>query len=293
MTLTTGARSLSFKKAAIIGVGLIGGSLARVLKSRGLAGEIHGAGRSRQSLERALRLGVIDRMSEIFAAVENADLVVLAMPVGSFESVLSGIASKLKAGAIVTDVGSVKSGPVRLMETILPPGVRSVGGHPIAGREQSGVEASVETLFQGARCILTPTAATDPGALDVVKQLWEAAGSTVTVMAPEKHDHIFAAVSHMPHVAAYAMMASVSELGGDQDPYIAYTGGGFRDFTRIAASSPEMWRDICLANARNVEEMIDRYLFALNRIKKAVHRGDAARLERIFNAASTMRRGMQ
>jgi prephenate dehydrogenase len=282
-----------FNKVTIIGVGLIGGSLAKVMKAKKLAGEIHGAGRSRETLEQAIRLGVIDRMGQNSVhAVENADLVVLATPVGTFEPIVSEIAPHIKKGAVLTDVGSVKGELVKALEKLLPPAVHFVPGHPIAGREKHGVGAASETLFQGARCILTPTASTDAGALEAVRSLWIEAGMNVIIMDPDKHDHIFAAVSHLPHVAAFAMMSSVAELNEGPDQYISFSGAGFRDFTRIAASSPEMWKDICLANRQNIVEMIDRYLLVLNRMKKAVQTGDGKRIERLFRQASEARRGM-
>lgn len=283
-----------FPKVAIVGVGLIGGSLARVLKAQKLGGEIVGAGRSSATLELARKLGVIDRACASAAqAVEDADLVVLATPVGTFETIVREIGPQMKQGAILTDVGSVKGTLARKLGNIVPPGIHFVPGHPIAGRERHGVAEADETLFQGARCILTPVEQTGPGALDAVSALWTAAGATVTVMDPDKHDHVFAAVSHLPHVAAYAMMCAVAELGAGSDQYLNFSGAGFRDFTRIAASSPEMWRDICLTNAENVVDMIDRYQFSLNRMKKAIHRGDTRRLEDLFRQASDVRREMR
>jgi prephenate dehydrogenase len=284
---------IHFNKVTIIGVGLIGGSLARVLKARKMAGEIHGAGRSRRSLEEALRLGVIDRMDQsVSEAVMGADLVVLASPVGSFEQVVQDVAPGLKEGAILTDVGSVKGELVKKIESVLPPGVSYVPAHPIAGKEKSGVAESSETLFRGAKCIITPTPKTDPHALDAMKAVWDAAGASVILMDPDIHDHVFAAVSHLPHVAAYALVCSVADLHAGPENYISYTGGGFRDFTRIAASSPEMWRDICLMNRKNIVEMIERYQLSLNVLKKAIHRGDVAKIEKILRSASDVRRGL-
>jgi prephenate dehydrogenase len=286
--------ALFFKKATIIGVGLIGGSVARVLKARNLAGEIHGAGRSRDTLERAIRLGVIDRMGQSSVhAVEQADLVVLATPVGTFESIVREVGPHLRPGAILTDVGSVKGDLVRRLEDLLPPGVHYVPAHPIAGRERHGVEAASEELFRGARCILTPTERTDETALEAVASLWKEAGMQVLTMAPDRHDHVFAAVSHLPHAAAYAMVNTVVEFSEGADSYLSFSGAGFRDFTRIAASSPEMWRDICLLNGRNIVEMIEHYQFSLNRIKKAIKHKDGRRLEQLFRTASDIRRGMQ
>jgi prephenate dehydrogenase len=282
-----------FNKVTIIGVGLIGGSFARVLKAQKFAGEIHGAGRSRETLEKAIRLGVIDHMGKSSAhAVENADLVVLATPVGTFESIVREIAPHLKKGMILTDVGSVKGSLVRTIEGLMPAGAHYVPGHPIAGREKHGVGEATETLFRGARCILTPTERTDARAVSEVRAVWEAAGAAVVIMDPDGHDHVFAAVSHMPHVAAFAMMSAVADLSAGNEQYLDFSGGGFRDFTRIAASSPEMWRDVCLANAKNVVDMIDRYQFALNRMKNAIYRSDARKIERLFREASDARREM-
>ena len=286
--------SLFFNKVTIIGVGLIGGSLAKVMKAQKLCGEIHGAGRSRETLEQAIKLGVVDHIGRGSAhAVEHADLVVLATPVGTFESIVREIAPHLMKGAILTDVGSVKGGLVRTIEGLLPPGAHYVPGHPIAGREKHGVGAASEELFRGTKCILTPTAKTDAKALEAVTALWTAAGMNVVIMEPEQHDHIFAAVSHLPHAAAYAMVSTVAEFSAGADNYTTFSGAGFRDFTRIAASSPEMWRDICLLNGKNIVEMIEQYQFALNRIKKAVKHNDGQSLEVLFRSASDVRRGMQ
>lgn len=286
--------SLFFNKVTIIGVGLIGGSVARVLKAKGLAGEIHGAGRGRETLERAVRLGVIDHMGQSSVhAVEHADLVVLATPVGTFASIVREIGPHLRKGTILTDVGSVKGGLVRELEALLPEDVQFVPAHPIAGREKHGVEAASEDLFRGARCILTPTERTEGAALEAVASLWKAAGMNVTTMTPERHDHVFAAVSHLPHAAAYAMVNTVVEFSEGTENYISFSGAGFRDFTRIAASSPEMWRDICLLNGKNIVEMIEQYQFSLNKIKKAIKHQDGAKLERLFRAASDIRRGMR
>ena len=285
--------ALHFNKVTIIGVGLIGGSLARVLKDRGLAAEITGAGRSRETLELALKLGVIDHMGHGMShAVESSDLVVLASPVGVFETVVREIAPHLKKGSILTDVGSVKGGLVRTIEALLPAGVHYVPGHPIAGKEKHGVAESSGALFLDAKCILTPTEKTDAQALETVKSLWHAAGAKVLIMSPAAHDHIFSAVSHLPHAAAYAMVNTVAEYNEGAENYIAFSGAGFRDFTRIAASSPEMWRDICLLNGPNIVEMIERYQASLARIKKAIQHQDGVKLEKLFQSASVLRRGL-
>jgi prephenate dehydrogenase len=280
-----------FNNVTIIGVGLIGGSLARVLKAKNLAGRITGAGRSRTTLEQALKLGVIDRMGNgATYAVEDADLVLLASPVGTFEKIVREIGPRLKPGAILTDVGSVKGALIKTIEDAVAAGSHYVPAHPIAGREKSGVAESTETLFQGRRCILTPTAKTDPRALETVRGMWQAAGAEVTVMDADLHDKIFAAVSHLPHVAAFAMMCAVAELNTGTEDYVQFSGAGFRDFTRIAASSPEMWRDICLMNRDNLIPMIDRYLFSLNRFKREIGAGDVKRLEQHLKSASDARK---
>lgn len=285
---------IPFNKATIIGVGLIGGSLAKVLKDKNLAREITGSGRSSQTLELALRTGVIDRIGRASSqAVEGADLVVLASPVGAFEQIVTEIGPSLKKGAILTDVGSVKGAMVKRIEALLPAGVHYVGGHPIAGKEKHGVGEASETLFRGAKCILTPTARTDPQALEAVKALWLAAGANVVLMDPDAHDHIFAAVSHLPHAAAFAMVSTVAGFNTGPENYINFSGAGFRDFTRIAASSPEMWRDVCLLNGKNIIEMIEQYQSLLNRIKKAIQNQDAATLEKLFRSASETRRGLE
>jgi prephenate dehydrogenase len=284
---------IRFNNVSIIGVGLIGGSLAKVLRAAGLAGSITGAGRSRETLDLALRTGVIDRIGEsTVRAIEGADLVVLSSPVGSFEAVSREMGPHLKKGAILTDVGSVKGELVRKIEACLPAGAHYVPGHPIAGKEKFGVAEASETLFRGSKCILTPTEKTDPQALDAVKEMWKAAGANVIVMDPDVHDKVFAAVSHMPHVAAFAMMCAVADLNTGTEDYISFSGAGFRDFTRIAASSPEIWRDICLLNRQNIVTMIERYQVSLNRFKEDILEGEGKRLEKNLTVASDMRRGL-
>ena len=286
--------SFLFNNVTIIGVGLIGGSLAKVLKAKGLAGRVLGSGRSRESLELAIRLGVIDAMGQGPAyGVEDADLVILASPVGTFVRIMQDIAPHLKKGAIVTDVGSVKGSLVRSIEQVLPDGRHYVPGHPIAGREKSGVAEAAENLFDGKRCILTPGPATDAKALDLVRRVWIAAGALVTEMDADLHDKVFSAVSHLPHVAAFAMMSAVAELNTGTEEYLKFSGAGFRDFTRIAASSPEMWKDICLMNRENLVQMIDRYLAALNQFKREIAAGDERLLEKHLQLASAARRGLE
>jgi prephenate dehydrogenase len=285
---------IHFNNVTIIGVGLIGGSLARVLKTKKLADRITGAGRSRNTLELAAKLGVVDRVGQSLAqSVMDADLVVLASPVGTFETIVREIGPHLKRGAILTDVGSVKGELVKKIEDAMPQGPQYVPAHPIAGGEKSGVAESTETLFQGRRCILTPTTKTDQQALESIRALWSATGAEVTIMDAAVHDKVFAAVSHMPHVAAFAMMCAVAELNTGSEDYLRFSGAGFKDFTRIAASSPEMWKDIFLMNGDNVVHMIDRYLLSLSRFKQEILAGDEKKLEQELRTASDIRRGLE
>jgi len=275
---------------AIIGVGLIGGSLARVLREQGAVGRITGIGRGVANLERAVELGVIDRFcTEPAEGVADADLVFLATPVCSIVPILSRIAPFLKPGAVVTDGGSVKGEIVREGERLIPPGCHFVGGHPIAGTEHSGVEASFSTLYQGRRCILTPTPHTNPGALRLVRELWEIAGSEVVCMDPATHDRVVAAISHLPHMAAYALVNAVGSLDVEGENILRYSAGGFRDFTRIASSDPEMWRDIALQNRQAILAMMDHFTCRFQKLRTLIEQGDGEGMESFFRLSKTMR----
>jgi prephenate dehydrogenase len=288
------AKSLPhFKQVAIVGVGLIGGSLGMVLKRQGMAGEIVGVGRRVENLKTAVALGAIDRyVVEAREGVAQADLVVLATPVDTYEKHLKDWAGRLSAGAIVTDVGSVKGPLVEQAEGLMPKGVRFVGGHPIAGREKTGVAAGSSDLFKGARCILTPTKRTDGDALRQVREVWEAAGSLVLSMDPFLHDRVLGAVSHLPHVAAFALINALTEIKDGKMPeldLLAYAGGGLRDTTRIAASSPEMWRDIFLWNRDNLVALIEVYERHLQELKRLIQAGDGPGIEKELMRAKTVR----
>ncbi len=278
-----------FKQAAIIGVGLIGGSLGLVMRRHKIADSIVGIGRRVENLKTAVELGAIDRyVSDPRAGVENADFVLLATPVDTYEQHLKEWAGCLRPGTIVSDVGSVKGELVTKAEQLMPPGVRFVGAHPIAGKEKTGVAAGSETLFKGARCILTPTAGTDAEALRTVRALWELAGSIVLDMDPFLHDKILGAVSHLPHVAAFALMtalADVRDRGLPELDLAGHSGGGLRDTTRIAASSPEMWRDIFLWNADNLVALIETYERHLAEMKRLIRAKDAAGIEKQLEKA--------
>jgi prephenate dehydrogenase len=279
-----------FKKLTVIGVGLIGGSLAMALRKKGMVGEIVGVGRSIPNLELAAKLDVIDKFTtDLAAGVLGADLVVIATPVASVTEMMKEIATYLKEGAIVTDVGSVKGAITREAEALFPAGVYFVGGHPIAGTEESGVCAAFPTLFEKHRCILTPTEKTDRKALKKIKEIWEAAGSEVILMDAEKHDSILAAVSHLPHVIAYSLVNTVDDVKDFEESILNYSAGGFRDFTRIASSSPEMWRDICLLNREAIIDMITRFEKNLSRLKGNIKESNGHEIFKEFDKSKKAR----
>ncbi|HXZ49181.1 MAG TPA: prephenate dehydrogenase/arogenate dehydrogenase family protein [Usitatibacter sp.] len=278
------------KRLAVVGVGLIGGSLALALRRAGAAASIVGFDRDAQALERAVALAVIDEAAaSATEAARGAELVVVAVPVRSVGPVLHDVALALEADAVVTDVGSTKEEVVRIArEELRERFARFVPGHPIAGRESSGVEAAVADLFRSARVVLTPAAETAGDALELVRGCWEAAGARIATMAPERHDRIFAAVSHLPHLLAFAL---VSEIASREDAteLLGFAAGGFRDFTRIAASSPEMWRDIALQNRAALLEELDRYGARLAVFRELVALGDGPGIERLMTEARTAR----
>jgi prephenate dehydrogenase len=267
---------------AIVGVGLIGGSLALALKEAGVAGRILGFDLDQHNLVQALQLGIIDHacsgVEELFAA----DLIFLATPVLAMPAALTAIAPHLKPGAILTDGGSVKGAVISALEPLLSPTLRYVPGHPISGTERSGAQAAFATLFRGKRCILTPTECTDPQALALVTALWQAVGSEVMLMDAEKHDRILAAISHLPHMVAYALVNAVGSYDRYEENILLYSAGGFRDFTRIASSDPTMWRDIALTNRDALLEMIERFEADLAQLKEAIRIADAPALHSYF-----------
>jgi prephenate dehydrogenase len=274
---------LVFNRMAVIGVGLIGGSLARILREKGAVKEVVGIGRGEENLKRGVELGVLDRYTtNAKEGVAGADLVFVATPVCSIPKVVAEIAPFLAPGCIVTDGGSVKEFVVEACEQLMPEGTFFVGGHPIAGTEHSGVEASFSTLYQGKRCIVTPTANTDATALDKVVELWKIAGSTVPLMDPVQHDRVVAAISHLPHMVAYSLVNAVDgydRFGGD---LLSFSAGGFRDFTRIASSDPVMWRDIALTNRDAILEMMDFFSGYLEKLRGLVAEGDGEGLRSFF-----------
>lgn len=281
---------LLIRRLCVIGVGLIGGSLARALKSVGAVEEVVGAGRREAPLAKALELGVVDRYStDLGEAVRGADMVVLAVPLGAMGRVLETIASQLSDGAIITDVGSSKGSVVADAERVfggVPPHL--VPGHPIAGTERSGVEASFAELFQHRRTILTPLLETDATALARVRTMWELTGAEVVEMGVRHHDEVLAATSHLPHMLAYALVECLATLD-DRAEIFRYAAGGFRDFTRIASSDPVMWRDICVANREALLGVLARFSGDLERLTRAIDAGDMDFVSSVFQRAKTAR----
>lgn len=281
---------MQFEKTAILGVGLLGASLAIALRQKGMSACISGYGRREENLLRAREKGIIDSYSLTpSGAVQDADLVVFATPVGTFVEIAAMIKGSLKKGSIQTDVGSVKGRLVFEMEKILP---RFVGCHPISGGERSGVEAASGSLFEGARCIITKTPKTDEQAFRAVFDLWSRAGANVELMDPVLHDEVYALVSHLPHVIAYSLVNTVRESGPE---LIRFAGQGFKDTTRIALSSPELWRDICSMNSGNLVRFIDTFKRNLEIIQDSLKEGDAQKktLEREFEAARGLRQSIE
>jgi len=277
-------------RLCIIGVGLIGGSLARALREARAVREIVGYGRSLGNLQQAVDLGVVDRAAVSAPdAVRGADMIVLAVPVGAMPEILGEIAAAIDDGAVITDVGSVKGGVIEVARRALGARfARFVPGHPIAGTEQSGVAASLADLFAGRRVILTPEAETDPGALASVRAMWSVAGAEVVAMSAGEHDRILAVGSHLPHLLAFALMDLVVRRD-DHRAVFQCVGNGFRDLTRIAASDPVMWRDICFANREAVLEVLRQYRDNLAELELAIARGDGEWLIETFTRAKHAR----
>ncbi len=279
-----------FKKMTIIGVGLIGGSMGLKCKNEGLISEVVGVGRGATNLQDASALGAIDCYTHDPAeGVTGADLVVLASPVGSFQNLAETIRPHLMEEALVTDVGSVKGALVETLEKSMPAGVDFVGAHPIAGKEKAGAIHSDPELFRGARCILTPTGKTDARALARVTELWEKMGSEVVYMDPYVHDAVLAATSHLPQVAAYSLVAAVEELSRENRETTAFCGGGFRDTTRVASSPPQMWRDICLCNSREILNALRKLQNALKEVETSIANRDGEALMKLFQRAKNFR----
>ena len=246
--------------------------------------------RGAANLQRAVELGVIDRYEhDLRAGVADADMVFIATPVCTIADIVAEITPALAVGAVVTDGGSVKEEITRRCDALLSGRAHFVGGHPIAGTENSGVDASFSTLYKGKLCIITPTAATDSRALEKVARMWQVAGSEVVMMAPDKHDKVVAAISHLPHMVAYSLVIAVGDYDGCNENILKYSAGGFRDFTRIASSDPVMWRDIALQNRTALLEMMDFYAVIHARLRTLIETSDADGLEKFFESSRNHR----
>lgn len=277
------------ERIAIVGVGLIGGSLALALRAAGHDGEIVGIDREAERLAQARARGVIDRgETDAVAGVAAADIVVLAVPMGAMRAVLEAIAPGLAPTAIVTDAGSVKGSVVADARRALGSLARCVPGHPIAGTEHSGVEAAFATLFRDCRVILTPTGETDADAVERIRALWQQAGARVETLGVDDHDRLLAAVSHLPHMLAFGLVDALARDGAGERVF-RYAAGGFRDFTRIASSDPVMWRDICLANREALLNALQSYRADLDALTAEVEGADAEGLLARFERAKSAR----
>jgi cyclohexadieny/prephenate dehydrogenase len=283
-----------FERVALIGLGLIGSSLSHAMRRGGLAKTIVGHARSAETRATALRIGLVSQVYDTAAeAAKGADLVVMCAPVGACGAIAREIQGTLAQGAILTDVGSVKAAIVRDCEPYVPKGVHFIPGHPIAGTENSGPESGFPTLFDNRWCVLTPVYGTDPAQVEKLKAFWIACGSKVEIMSAEHHDLVLAITSHVPHLIAYNIVNTAAHLERVTDTeVIAFSAGGFRDFTRIAASDPTMWRDVFLNNKEAVLEMLGRFSEDLTMLQRAIRFGDGETLFRLFTDARAVRRGI-
>ncbi len=279
-----------FNRVTILGLGLIGASFALALRKYKLCNRITGYGRSPENLQKAKERAMIDSFElDPAKACDGSELVLFATPVGSFIDIAKRIRSSLNRGAIVTDVGSVKGKLVSDLEALMPEGVFFVGGHPIAGSDRSGIGTAEADIFNGAKCIITPTGKTDKNALEKVIALWKALGSVVKQINPDEHDRIYASVSHLPHLIAYLIVNTVADIDSS---YLKFSGQGFIDTTRIASSSPELWRDICILNKENLLESIEIFKNNLDRASQYLRAYDSESLERDFKKARALREGI-
>jgi cyclohexadieny/prephenate dehydrogenase len=283
-----------FNRIALIGIGLIGSSISHACRRAGIAGEIVGSARTPATVETAMRLGLISQGFVTAAeAVDDADLVILCTPVGLSGPIAKEISRNLKPGAILTDVGSVKSAVVRDVRPHVPAGVHFVAAHPIAGTEKSGPEAGFAELFDGRWCILTPEPDTDGKAVEKLSAFWEALGAKVEIMTPEHHDRVLAITSHVPHLLAYNFVNTAANLERvGEGEVIKFSAGGFRDFTRIAGSDPTMWRDVFLNNKEAVLDILSRFTEDLTMLQRAIRAGDGDTLYRLFTEARDVRRSI-
>ena len=283
-----------FDRVALIGVGLIGSSLSHAMRRGGLARHIAGHARSERTRVKAVELGLVDSIHpDAASCVRDADLVIICSPVGTYAEIGAAIRGSLKPGAILSDVGSVKQAVIRDLGPNVPDGVHFVPGHPIAGTEHSGPESGFATLFDGRWCILTPPPGTDEKAVEKLVRFWRACGSQVEVMEAGHHDKTLAITSHLPHLIAYTIVGTVADLEeATQSEVIKFSASGFRDFTRIAASDPVMWRDVFLNNREAVLEMLGRFAEDLTALQRAIRWGEGDKLEALFTRTRAVRRSI-
>ena len=287
-------KSQLFERVALIGMGLIGSSLARVLRRDGLAGHIAASARTQATLDKVRALGLCDSATlDAAEAAAGADLVMLCTPMGAYAEAAAAMAPTLKPGAIVSDVGSVKRQVIRDVGPLIPDGVHLVPGHPVAGTEHSGPEAGFAELFEGRWCILTPAPGTDDGAVERVAELWRRAGMMIEMMDADHHDQVLAITSHLPHLIAYTIVGTATDLEQHlKEEVIKFSASGFRDFTRIAASDPVMWRDIFLNNRDAVLEMLGRFNEDLTALQRAIRWGEGDKLQELFTRTREIRTGV-
>lgn len=283
-----------FQRLCIVGIGLIGSSLARAAKAHGLAGRVVTYDASPAVRAKARELGIVDEAPDDLAtAVADADLVMICTPLGAYAELAAEMAPHLADRTIVSDVGSVKQAAIRDVSPHLRDGIHFVPGHPVAGTEHSGPEAGFAELFEGRWCILTPPPGTDAAAVDKVAELWRRVGSNIETMDPHHHDQVLAITSHLPHLIAYTIVGTATDLEGSlQQEVIKFSAGGFRDFTRIAASDPVMWRDVFLNNKEAVLEMLQRFSEDLTALQRAIRWGEGERLHEHFDKTRAIRRGI-
>lgn len=281
-------KTIFFDKVTIIGVGLIGASFALSIRENNLCKTITGFGRKEENLKRAKERGIIDDYTiDVKQACYETDLVVLSTPVGVFGEIIKGIKDTLKKGSIVMDVGSVKGANVYQIESMMPEDVFYIGSHPIAGSDKSGIDDAKADLFKSALCIITPTENSDLEALRKIALLWESLGAKIQYMDPYKHDEVYAAISHLPHIVAYALVNTIGDIDSE---FIEFAGQGFKDTTRIAQSCPEMWRDIVIQNRTNLLKFLDTFIKNIEKIKGYLESMDADAIKEVFSRAREFRK---
>ena len=292
--MSSPGNNILFPRIALIGAGLIGSSLARLFRRDGLTDHIAVSARTQGTLDKIQELGLADSVSlDAVEAVTDADLVILCVPVRAYAAIAEAIGPALKSGAIVTDVGSCKQSVIDDVRPHLPEGVHLVPGHPVAGTEHSGPEAGFAELFEGRWAILTPEADTDNAAIEAVDELWRRAGSFVEIMEAKHHDQVLAITSHLPQLVAYTIVDTATGLEDHlQGEVVKFSAGGFRDFTRLAASDPIMWRDVCLSNKEAILDILGRFTEDLTAIQRAIRRGEADKLEETFTRTRAIRSGV-